>query len=158
MTASLPYFVSPQVGGALGPARPISRSGALGPARPTSAKISLMFFVGLLLVHVVGGLAMRELPVLATVHAIAALAVSLAVVIRGTRAADALCAIAYLAGSEVLWRMTQATVPWEYAKYAVALVGLAALGRRALAEGRRALAGESGQRRAGTRPSADPRV
>ena len=99
------------------------------PKRRTT-NISLAFFLGMLLAHIVGALAMRALPVLATVHAVVTIGVSLFVVLRGSRAADAICAVAYIAGSEVLWRMTQASVPWEYAKYAVALVAFAALARR----------------------------
>src|SRR5438067_11047440 len=83
MRASLLYFASPQVGGALGAARP--SYGALWPTRPPSASVSIVFFLGLLVVHIVGGLAMRELPMLATVHAVLTVGVSLAVVIRGTR-------------------------------------------------------------------------
>jgi len=36
-------------------------------------------------------------------------------------------AMTYIAGAEVLWRMTRASVPWEHGKYAIALIGLAAL-------------------------------
>lgn len=36
-------------------------------------------------------------------------------------------AMTYIAGAEVLWRMTRASVPWEHGKYAIALIGLVAL-------------------------------
>jgi hypothetical protein len=127
MRAYSPYFASAQAG-TMGTVP--SNYGASRTAPRASAGVSIIFLAGMLLVHIAGGLAMRELPVLATVHALLTVVVSLAVVIRGTRVADAICAVAYIAGSEVLWRMTQATVPWEYAKYAVALVAFAGLARR----------------------------
>jgi hypothetical protein len=38
-------------------------------------------------------------------------------------------ALAYIAGAEVLWRMSEARIFWEYGKYALALVALVALVR-----------------------------
>src|ERR1035441_3463304 len=116
---------------------PVSRAGKASPGpcpipgrggqRP---RIATSFIVAMVLVHILGGLVMKWLPMVATVHALGTLVVSLTIVLRSRRATDAVCAVAYIAGAEVLWRMTNASLPWEYGKYAVVLIALAALARR----------------------------
>jgi hypothetical protein len=75
-----------------------------------------------------------RMPGAGTAHALASLGVGLAwaVSARPWRAAYA---AAYICGAEVLWRMTGATVYWEFAKYAVTLLLLVAALR--LGPGRR---------------------
>src|SRR5262249_22980831 len=75
--------------------------------------------------HIPLGLAMHAVPALSTVHALATLAVG--VVWAAAGRPDRVAAVgAFLAGSEVLWRMTGADFYWEGAKYATVLIfGLA---------------------------------
>ncbi len=79
-----------------------------------------------LLAHMPLAYAMEAAWPLATVHAVL-------VVLAGIRWAwlgrtrQVLYCLSYIAGCEVLWRMTEARVFWEYGKYALALVAMMAL-------------------------------
>jgi len=89
--------------------------------RPSAA----LFF---LLIHVPIAILMKQMPSLATFHAIATLMVGLMWAISKRKTMqDVACVGAYIMGAEVLWRMTKANVFWEYGKYATAAVFLAAL-------------------------------
>jgi hypothetical protein len=71
--------------------------------------------------HIILGLAMKASTAVATVHALGTLLVALRIASRGR--VDRLLAIAaYIAGSEVLWRMTEAHIVWEFGKYATILI------------------------------------
>ncbi|HMG24468.1 MAG TPA: O-antigen ligase family protein [Kofleriaceae bacterium] len=76
--------------------------------------------------HVVLALAMQAAPVVATFHALACLAVGLYIAAR-RRIQETAFVVAYIVGSEVLWRMTRAGVFWEYGKYAISAVLFVAL-------------------------------
>jgi O-antigen ligase len=78
--------------------------------------------LALLALHVPLALAMKAIPELATVHAVGALAVGVALALFGRRWEGAVCAAAYVTGAEVLWRMCYAGVFWEYGKYATSLI------------------------------------
>jgi hypothetical protein len=64
---------------------------------------------------------MQWIPAVATAHAVLTVAVAsfLALSARFDRV---VCAAAYIAGSEVLWRMSHAAIFWETGKYAVILI------------------------------------
>src|SRR5690242_13274041 len=81
-------------------------------------------FVG----HVVLALLMQRLPMFGLLHALGTVAIGVLIAARRPLHETAYV-VAYIAGSEVLWRMTRAGVFWEYGKYAVALVCLVALVR-----------------------------
>jgi len=106
-------------------------------ARPTrlrapglrlSARASLpvltMWGVG----HVLLAIVARLVPVLGLVHALACLVVGVVIAARRPLYQVAYV-VAYIAGAEVLWRMTRAGVFWEYGKYAVCVVLLVAMAR-----------------------------
>lgn len=78
----------------------------------------------LLVVHPFLGLLMRAYPVVATLHAL--LVLTLGVFFALKRDGLRVClTTAYLTGAEVLWRMSDARVFWEYGKYAtIAILGL----------------------------------
>jgi len=81
-----------------------------------------------LLAHVPIALLMKQLPSVATFHAIATLAVGLVWALSKRKTMlDVACVGAYIMGAEVLWRMTEAKVFWEYGKYATSAVFLTAL-------------------------------
>ena len=74
-----------------------------------------------LIVHIPLGLAMRAYPVASTFHALFVLALGLSWAVAGHE--ERLAAWGgYVAVSDVLWRMTGASIPWEFAKYALVLV------------------------------------
>lgn len=76
--------------------------------------------------HVVLALVMQVAPSIATLHAIICLFVGVAIAARRPMSGVPLV-IAYIAGSEVLWRMTKAGVFWEFGKYAVCAVLVVAM-------------------------------
>lgn len=109
MSAPLPSTSAPVV--------PAASAGQLGGVLPFAA-----FVAG----HAVLALLMSAFPPIATVHALACLAIGLVVAARRP-IREVAFVTAYLVGAEVLWRMTHATVFWEYAKYAVSAVVVVAL-------------------------------
>ena len=86
----------------------------------TSSSLPLLLaFLGL---HALLAIAMKELPILATAHAVVAFLVALYWAASSRSAARVVIGICYLAGAEVLWRMTSAAVFWEFGKYAICAV------------------------------------
>jgi O-antigen ligase len=83
----------------------------------------------LLAAHAALGLVFMRFQGLATIHALVALAGGLALGLISRSPRSAVCAAAYAAGAECLWRVTKAAVFWEYGKYAVAAILLVALYR-----------------------------
>lgn len=67
---------------------------------------------------------------LSTVHAGIVFLVGLWVTVMGRRVEHVAYAAAYVVGAEVLWRMTSASVPWEFGKYATAAMFILSLARR----------------------------
>jgi hypothetical protein len=78
--------------------------------------------------HVPLGLVMHWVPVVATAHAMLTITVAMVLALSG-RLDRVVYAAAYIAGSEVLWRMCYAAVFWEIGKYAVILIFAIALVR-----------------------------
>jgi hypothetical protein len=72
-------------------------------------------------VHVPLGLVMYWVPTVATVHAALTVIVATFLALSG-RLDRVVYAAAYIAGSEVLWRMSRAAVFWETGKYAIILI------------------------------------
>jgi len=60
-------------------------------------------------------------------HALAVLAVGVLLALRRRHFEGVACVAAYITGAEVFWRMRKADIPWEFGKYAVALVLLISL-------------------------------
>ncbi len=102
------------------------------PARELAGSLNLRVIL-FLLAHMPLAFAMEMAWPLATVHALLVLLAGVRWAWLG-RTRHVLACMAYIAGAEVLWRMTEARVFWEYGKYALALVALMAL----FAEWRRA--------------------
>ncbi len=99
---------------------------ALGPS-PSDGGLSPVGVTAFLLVHVPLGMAARDFPLVSTIHAFIVLLLGAGLALKGYERCVAAWA-AYLVGSEVFWRMTGASVPWEFGKYAFVLVaGLAIL-------------------------------
>ncbi len=100
--------------------RPVS---PVASGRIVQATLTLVFLGA----HIPLALAMRSHPSLSTVHALATLAVGLVWAVSGRHPGRVAAVGAYLAGSEVLWRMTGADFFWEGAKYATVLIFSVAL-------------------------------
>jgi hypothetical protein len=84
----------------------------------------------LLCAHVPLAFVVASSSALSTLHAVAAFLVGLWVTLLGRRVENVAYAAAYLMGGEVLWRMTEARLPWEFGKYAVAAVFILSMARR----------------------------
>jgi hypothetical protein len=82
-----------------------------------------------LLAHAPAAVLMKQMPVLGTAHALGTLLVGLVLCFAGRRFDRVAAWGAYVAGAEVIWRMTRADVFWEYGKYATALVFFIAIVR-----------------------------
>jgi hypothetical protein len=93
----------------------------------SEAKISALWPTVFLMAHFPLGLAVSQISSLATLHAYASLAVGLLFAVNPKRSHEAAYTCAYIAGSEVLWRMADASIFWEFGKYAVALICLIVL-------------------------------
>src|SRR5678816_1878220 len=107
---------------------PLAAEAAAAPRASAARSLRLVALAGFAVAHIVLALVMQRAPVVATVHAIACLLVGVIIAAR-RRIQDVAYVVAYIAGSEVLWRMTQAGVFWEYGKYAISAVMLVALFR-----------------------------
>jgi O-antigen ligase len=99
-------------------------------ASKSRAELPWRWFLGLLLLHVILASLMKRWPLLASLHAALTLLIALVLAVRNASPAKLVAFMAYLIGSEVLWRMTQAAVPWEFGKYALVLIALVAMARR----------------------------
>lgn len=88
-------------------------------------------WVVFVLAHIPLAYLMNLYPEVSTIHAV--LVGLTGILVAGSRRYShrVIYVIAYIAGAEALWRMTDAIIFWEYGKYAtVAIVGLALLNRR----------------------------
>ena len=96
----------------------------------SSAPLSRAIPVTVLLAgHMVAPLLFDDHPMLGILHAYGTLVLALGMVLLGRRAERAAFAAAYFVGSEVLWRMSNVAVYWEFAKYAIVLILAIALAR-----------------------------
>ncbi|NUO62029.1 MAG: hypothetical protein HOQ11_01080 [Gemmatimonadaceae bacterium] len=112
-------------------ARPASLSHLSETASPRAVGLpDLAVLIVLLGMHASLALMMRDHPALAKAHALVTLAVGLWGALRWPLARVA-CVAGYIMGAEVLWRMSAAPIPWEFAKYAIVLVFALALLRNA---------------------------
>lgn len=108
------------------PRQAVPRLAPVGARRDLSA----VHLLGLVLLHAVLGLLIRDAPGLATFHAWAAVMVALFLASRGQTATRALGAVSYVVGSEVLWRTAGARFFYEGPKYVlVAALGILYLRR-----------------------------
>ncbi len=97
----------------------------------TNREASLALTVLLMLLHIPLAIALQHVPVLTVAHAFGTLAVGLWWALYTRRREYVGYVAVYLAGAEVLWRMTNQSgmIPWEFGKYALALIVLVAMCR-----------------------------
>ena len=75
-----------------------------------------------LAMHIPLAIIMVQLPQVATLHALFAFGVGTIWALSAQRADRVIYAGAYIVGAEVLWRMTNAGVFWEFGKYALSFI------------------------------------
>jgi O-antigen ligase len=90
-------------------------------------EVPVLLALGFVGAHVLLAALMRGHPAVATAHALATVVLGVAWATSGRRPERVACVAAYIAGSEVLWRMTGADFFWEGGKYATVLVLVVAL-------------------------------
>jgi O-antigen ligase len=112
------------------PALPSRARPSAAPVRPRLefTRRNVAATAGFIGAHVVLALVMRAVPAVSTVHALVTVAAGLVYAATTRRVRHVVIVVAYIAGCEVLWRMTKADVFHEFGKYAsvaIMLVGLA---------------------------------
>lgn len=83
-------------------------------------------FIFFLLLHFPLALLMRQSEMVATVHALVTLGLGSIWALQGKQE-RVILTLGYIAGAEVLWRMTDANVFWEYGKYATVFIVLVSI-------------------------------
>jgi hypothetical protein len=99
------------------------------PSRARTRRAGLFLAVLFVAAHVPAALAMRQVGQLATLHALVVFAFGFAVAVFGRKPMQVGYVAAYITGAEVLWRMSDAQVPWEFGKYSIVILFVAALAR-----------------------------
>lgn len=101
-----------------------TRAAALVPRSATFSLSQAHIVIGAVVlgVHIAIAFLIRPMPQIATLHAIAAGAAACIYAVTTKHVRRIGIAAAYIVGCEVLWRMSKATVFWEYGKYASAAV------------------------------------
>ena len=108
---------------------------ALPLARDLKLDVGLATVVVFFGFHAVLAVAMSNVRAISTVHALLVLLVGLCVAVSNCPLEKVAYVGAYIAGSEVLWRMTGAQVFWEFGKYATILIFMLAIVRRGKTNG-----------------------
>jgi hypothetical protein len=108
----------------------------LAGSRPATARVAVWLVVAVLAAHVPLGLLMRSVPALAIAHALVVLVVSAGLALSGRKPERVAYAAAYITGAEVLWRMLETPIFWEFGKYAVSVISVLAIIRNGLFKGR----------------------
>jgi hypothetical protein len=89
-----------------------------------------LWFVGGIVLHIALGALVKGNPTIATIHAVLVICVGLFASAYSDSPLRTSLVVAYIAGSETLWRMAKADIWWEFGKYAVVFVLLVALVRQ----------------------------
>jgi len=92
------------------------------PPLPAVRPLPPVLVIAAVLVHIPLGLAMHASPGLARGQALLALAAVVWTLLAARTPGPIVAAAGYVAGCEVLWRMTQAGLPWEISKYLLVVI------------------------------------
>lgn len=104
---------------AVASAPPVRPAGLAPPARLSLRDRYLMIF---LLLHAPMAIALRAMATVPRFHALGVLALGVWWATVGKRPSWAVAAAAYIAGAEILWRMTGTGLFWEFGKYSATLI------------------------------------
>lgn len=102
---------------------------AVDPDAPAPPRLPIGLLLLGLGVHIPLALEMNDSRLVATAHAALTVIVAIGVVAGSKSPTTFLKVAAYVVGAEVLWRQTNAVVPWEISKYVLILLFLGALVR-----------------------------
>ncbi|MCB2209918.1 O-antigen ligase family protein [bacterium] len=83
----------------------------------------------LVLAHIPLAFLFRELPILSTLHAYITLSIGVFIALTAKDISKIIPIVTYILGAEVLWRMTNANIFWEFGKYSIAFMLILALFR-----------------------------
>ena len=89
----------------------------------------MLIVLGLMLLHLVLAIVMRNVRFVGVVHAVGVVGAGVVYAATTPKLRNIVVVLAYLVGCEVLWRMTEVSPFWEFAKYGCLLVLLVALTR-----------------------------
>lgn len=89
--------------------------------------VRLNWLAGLTAVHMVLGVLCKESRWVGFAHGLGTVVAGLYLVFAGRPRHQIAYWAAYVVGAEILWRMSDAPLPWEFAKYAISLVLMAGL-------------------------------
>jgi len=90
-----------------------------GIARPFQLNLNWLLFIS---IHIPLALIMDASSIVATLHALATMGVGVWIALSTHEPRKVAWVAAYICGADVLWRMTNAQVFWEFGKYAIILV------------------------------------
>jgi hypothetical protein len=99
------------------------------PARARAGRAGLFVAVLFVAGHVPAAILVRQVGQFATLHALLVFAFGLAIAVFGRKPMQVGYVAAYITGAEVLWRMSDAQLPWEFGKYAIVVLFVVALAR-----------------------------
>ena len=106
----------------------LSRSSVLSPERAWQGELTVGWVAVIIAGHGVYGLLLARSAALVTVHALMTFAIGIWFAMTGPmRRVAVVCA--YMAGSEVLWRLGHASLPWEFVKYGICVLVVITLSR-----------------------------
>jgi O-antigen ligase len=91
--------------------------------QPSMTIVVMLFFTA----HIPLAFFMTRSPMVPTAHALATLLVGLWFAGANAKPERIACIVAYVTGAETLWRMTRASVFWEFGKYALIVILLVAI-------------------------------
>lgn len=97
------------------------------PVAATQSRRQELLITLFLIAHIPLGMAFRQLNGLGMAHVILTLTIGLIFVVQRSGYERVMYVAAYIAGSEVLWRMTKVSVFWEIGKYAISFLLLLAI-------------------------------
>jgi hypothetical protein len=83
----------------------------------------------LVLMHIPLAFLFREFQILSTVHAYITLAIGIFIALTAKDIRKIIPVVTYILGAEVLWRMTEANIFWEFGKYSIAFILILSLFR-----------------------------
>ncbi|MCP5303467.1 MAG: O-antigen ligase family protein [Pseudomonadales bacterium] len=90
--------------------------------RITQSLIVRFAVLGFLLLHIPLGIILKDARALSTVHAYIVIGIAIVLALSNFPVTWVAYSLAYIAGAEILWRMTKANVLWEWGKYATILI------------------------------------
>jgi len=94
---------------------------------PLADRLTPALLVSILIGHALFGLLLDKVPLLSSVHCIGILLFGVGAAFFSKKIAPIAWLMAYIVGAEVLWRMTDSQMPYESAKYAVAVISAVTL-------------------------------